>query len=87
MGQQETTTTTTSTSVMTTTKTMIEASPPKVKVYTFELPCQIIVITVLMKRFVLSCVFLNICVTRFWSSPFPLEAMDSQCGIGNPKQH
>ena len=46
MGQQETTTTTTSTSA----KTMIEASPPKVKVYTFELPCQIIVITVLMKR-------------------------------------
>ena len=90
MGQQETTTTTTSTSVMTTTKTMIEASPPKVKVYILELPCQMYCdhcSNETLKCFVLSCVLPNIFDTRFWSSPFLLEAMDSLCGIGNPKQH
>ena len=58
--------------------------------YILELPCQMYCdhcSNETLKCFVLSCVLPNIFDTRFWSSPFLLEAMDSLCGIGNPKQH
>ena len=56
--------------------------------YILELPCQMYCVHCSNETLKFSfCHVYFLISTRFWSSPFLLEAMDSLCGIGNPKQH